>query len=686
LERRLWWLFGLAVFAPAGLLAWVGWRSLESERAAAARDAAARASLAERQVAEDAESSIASLERGFAEVCASARGGSLRQAVEAFASRSRLVAGTFLTDEAGRLVVPRDRLAAPGVPAPGATQAAAWQRIAHAADGLLATGSATGATEARQLLEVSLPSFASPALRAGLQRRLAEALARAGDAAEAVRRLTALTDDPIQRSSREPGGLPQGPAAFTRLAELQLSLEQREAAVGTLSDLIALAHAGSLGLDPTERTVAVEAARRILARELPARADAVAKAAIGEARLARSVRDALVPQLGTEGLAMGLAGVAGQVRVELTDEADGPRLLSVGRTAGGALAGFEIALDRLAVALEDAAGRREEAGAAPVRLLRSPPDGTARPARRAPGRALSGTVSRWRVVAAATQSPRRDGRVRTLQLTAAAVAFGLIVAAASALLAMRTLRRQMALVRLRREFTENVTHELRTPLTSIRSLAEVLVRADGGLPAERTQRYFREILGQSERLSALVENVLDASRVERGALRLAPEDTDPRALVRCALTAFARMPEGAGREVEVHDAGAPTTLRLDAAAATHALTNLLSNAGKYSPATSTIDVVAETLEDGPGVRLRVRDRGEGVPPALVPRLFEPWWRRHPEDPARRGSGLGLRVARELARAHRGDVRHEHPTDGCGGSDFVLELRALPRATAAGDGA
>ncbi|MHC4392296.1 MAG: sensor histidine kinase, partial [Planctomycetota bacterium] len=143
----------------------------------------------------------------------------------------------------------------------------------------------------------------------------------------------------------------------------------------------------------------------------------------------------------------------------------------------------------------------------------------------------------------------------------------------------------------------------------------------------------------------------------------------------------------------------PDRVCVDRAAAVQALLNLLSNAAKYSPSEALIEVTwrPRNADEGsfpalagleiegsrPGVAFCVRDQGEGVPQALRQQIFEPFFRRDPGDPQRRGMGLGLRVARGLARAHGGEVIYEEPADGGAGSVFVLELACVRLAPGSG---
>jgi two-component system sensor histidine kinase KdpD len=212
-----------------------------------------------------------------------------------------------------------------------------------------------------------------------------------------------------------------------------------------------------------------------------------------------------------------------------------------------------------------------------------------------------------------------------------------------------------------------VSHDLRTPLTTIKALAHEIV--EGG-PTDRA----RIIEEESDRLDALVGDLLDLSRIQSGAVKPSAEINTVDDLIGAALQRSEALLRGRVVDVDLpHDellAG-----RFDLTTALRALVNLIENACKYSPTDSPITIRARRGADG--VRISVLDRGPGVPPNERVRIFEPFYRPAGTAPDVRGTGLGLSIARGLAVAQGGTVELE-PRVG-GGSSFCLVLPAAAGA-------
>jgi signal transduction histidine kinase len=231
------------------------------------------------------------------------------------------------------------------------------------------------------------------------------------------------------------------------------------------------------------------------------------------------------------------------------------------------------------------------------------------------------------------------------------------------------LRRQLALARQKTDFVSNVSHELKTPLTSIRMFAEMLAEDRVHEPAKR-QQFQRIVASEASRLTRLINNVLDFARLERGDQKFHFRSLDLRDLVQETVAGFRPHLESAGFELllELQDTAARVCGDRDALA--QVLVNLLSNAEKYSADCKEIEV---SVESGPdAVVVRIMDRGTGVPPGSGEKIFEQFFRAHDSlSSGIQGSGLGLTLARQIARAHGGEVSYS-PRPG-GGSTFALRL-------------
>jgi signal transduction histidine kinase len=250
-------------------------------------------------------------------------------------------------------------------------------------------------------------------------------------------------------------------------------------------------------------------------------------------------------------------------------------------------------------------------------------------------------------------------------------AFGVLLAVivAGCVLTWRLTRRETEMARLKSDFVANVSHDLRTPLSVIRMFGETLEL--GRVPDEaRRREYYRVITRESERLSRLIDNVLDFSRIESGRRRYERTPTAVEPLVRETLEAFAYPLEQQQFKVEVGVAPDLPDVPMDADAIGQALANLIDNAIKYSADDRVITV--EARRDGDRLALSVADHGIGIPPAEHARVFEKFYRvGRSETQGRRGSGVGLALVRHIVEAHGGEVSVQSaPGDG---SRFTLRL-------------
>ena len=237
------------------------------------------------------------------------------------------------------------------------------------------------------------------------------------------------------------------------------------------------------------------------------------------------------------------------------------------------------------------------------------------------------------------------------------------------LLTFRNISREMNLARLKSDFVANVSHELRTPLALIRLYAETLEL--GRLNSkERYQEYFRIIREESERLTALINNILDFSRIEAGRKEYEFKETNLAELVRSTLDSYRFQIEQNGFAFEENISGDIPPVVVDREAIARSLLNLVNNALKYSKDRKYIGV--SLYRANGAVALEVRDRGIGISPAEQEKIFEKFYRcGDPLVHNIKGSGLGLSLVRHIARAHGGDVSVESAPEK--GSKFTIRL-------------
>ena len=235
----------------------------------------------------------------------------------------------------------------------------------------------------------------------------------------------------------------------------------------------------------------------------------------------------------------------------------------------------------------------------------------------------------------------------------------------------RLQRRESEIARLKSDFVANVSHDLKTPLSLIRMFAETL-EMDRVPDEARRREYYAVLTRESERLTRLIDNVLDFSRIESGRQRydIAPGPVEP--VVHEVLESFRHPLQQQGFAVDVSIAPDLPDVPLDAEALKQALANLLDNAMKYSADRRKVAVTAR--REGDGVAVEVADEGIGIAMSERERIFEKFYRiGRSETQGRRGSGVGLALVKHIVEAHGGRVTVD---GGPGeGSRFTLHLPA-----------
>jgi signal transduction histidine kinase len=257
--------------------------------------------------------------------------------------------------------------------------------------------------------------------------------------------------------------------------------------------------------------------------------------------------------------------------------------------------------------------------------------------------------------------------------------FGLLISASTcaALAGLATawaaFRRQLRLAEMKTNFVSSVSHELRAPIASVRLMAESLDRGTVS-DAHKQTEYFRLIVQECRRLTSLIENVLDFSRIDQGRRQYEFEPTDLGALVRQTIQLM--EPNAAERQITLSGTvpPEPITADLDGKAIQQALINLLDNAIKHSPPETGVTVGLEmSLNSQPStVNLFVEDHGGGIPPEEHGKIFEPFYRRGTElRRETQGIGIGLTIVKHIVEAHGGKATVRSAVGQ--GSRFTIEL-------------
>ncbi len=227
-----------------------------------------------------------------------------------------------------------------------------------------------------------------------------------------------------------------------------------------------------------------------------------------------------------------------------------------------------------------------------------------------------------------------------------------------------------SLDRLKDDFMSSVTHELRTPLTSIRALTEAM-RDDADMPIATRQQFLGIVVAETERLSRLVNQVLDLAKIESGHAEWHNSDIDLCELLRQAVRTTSELFRERGARIELRlPADAVPTLRADADRLTQVVLNLLTNAAKFVP-TGSGQVLLGLQHDAAGLTLTVHDNGPGIPPDQCALIFDRFHQgsHHPDRP--QGTGLGLPISRQIIEHFGGRIWLD--PDAAQGACFKLWL-------------
>lgn len=243
----------------------------------------------------------------------------------------------------------------------------------------------------------------------------------------------------------------------------------------------------------------------------------------------------------------------------------------------------------------------------------------------------------------------------------------------------RGVTKTVELAKLKSDIVSNVSHELRTPLALIRLYAETLEL--GRIPTEEKKlEYYRIVRKESERLTALINNILDFSRIEAGKKEYEFRETDLSSLVRDTLDSYRYQIEQNGFRYEEHISDDLPPVKVDREAIARSLLNLVNNAIKYSSSEKYLSV--SLYRENGSIKLDVVDHGIGIPRAEQSRIFDKFYRVcDPLHHESKGSGLGLSLVQHIVRAHGGEVAVES-TPGKG-SKFSIVLPLGPEARPTG---
>lgn len=294
------------------------------------------------------------------------------------------------------------------------------------------------------------------------------------------------------------------------------------------------------------------------------------------------------------------------------------------------------------------------------------------------GRQFETTLYKWTLnvtMNSAAELAAAVARRRLLEMVL--VALSGIVVVAGIIVILVAAERERKLSNLKSDFVANVSHELKTPLALVRMFGELLQsgRADS---EEKRKQYLQIIVSESDRLAALIENVLDFAKVERGQAAYEFSEHQLEDVVSRAVEACRVRAEREGIALTLEATPELPSVQVDERAIEIAVINLVDNALKYAADGKQVSI--SVLRNGAALEVRVSDQGPGILPEDRKRIFERFVRGKTAAGRQvRGSGIGLALVKHIAEAHGGSVQVQDAVPK--GSTFVFSVSLAKRASA-----
>ncbi|MEN9786081.1 MAG: hypothetical protein RLZZ299_1345 [Pseudomonadota bacterium] len=622
-------LFGATVALPAVLLAYYGLVGLRAQQAAGAADVERRADSVLGALRREVERSFEGREARIGDRVAS--GASLTADLPDVDSTLRVV---FQFDADADLVGAWLRPTTQAVPVSGARLFAPIAEAEHASPPRAATLYAQAVREAKD-----------PATRAWAQILRANTLVAEGKTseAEAAYRRVAADDAAV----RDPRGFRLGDLARLRLGELQRTREplSGDAALRRLvEDVVEQAWLVGVGAEGA-------IARRALATVASRGTNAWTRA--WQARLAERSEQAywaqrLLPELDV------LLGAGRPSRPSEPGVSWSRTPSAVWATAWKDDGRIVFAFDAGALSAEvERAAERLTADEGDLRVILVSPE------QRTPSAALgtdvlSTRLAGWRAAAVPRDPEALAARQAEERLRGSGIVLlSILLLGVGAFASARLVQRELDLARDKADFAAHVSHELRSPITQIRLKAEAL-QLGLATSQEATARYYDAIVRESERLSRLVDNMLDFAAIERGVKKYTLRPGDLGGTIHRTVESARVAMETRRMTIELQLPDDLPPVWHDVDAVSQVMTNLLSNAAKYGQDAGWIGVTVEASPEE--VRVAVSDRGIGIAREEQEHVFQQYWRSaDPQARRRKGTGIGLTIVKYVMEAHGGRV-------------------------------
>ena len=260
---------------------------------------------------------------------------------------------------------------------------------------------------------------------------------------------------------------------------------------------------------------------------------------------------------------------------------------------------------------------------------------------------------------------------RTYKVTLSCVADKVSQKPAGVVAVLHDMTKEKEVAEMKNDFVSNVSHELRTPLASIKAYVEMLV--DGEADDDKTRHEFYEVIqNEANRLSRLIDNILNISRIESGLVKVNKQPQSLTVIMKEAIEVI--TPQARGKQIVLAEQLTPVFYQTlaDRDMLYQVVLNLLSNAVKYTPEGGTITVQTEVDETRKRVSGRISDTGVGIPHKDLPFVFDKFYRVESNNRMAKGTGLGLSLVKHIIETvHHGRIFVES-TQGKG-STFGFEL-------------
>ncbi|MFB0526991.1 MAG: ATP-binding protein, partial [bacterium] len=207
--------------------------------------------------------------------------------------------------------------------------------------------------------------------------------------------------------------------------------------------------------------------------------------------------------------------------------------------------------------------------------------------------------------------------------------------------------------RMKDDFVHSITHDLRSPMTSIRGFVEVLLDGSAGEINEEQREFLRIIDGSSQKLLGMVNNILDVAKLEMGRMKLSLTKFDPKETVERVVKIMEPQAVKSGVKLSTQGIDSLPQIRADSDLMERVIMNLVSNAIKFTPSEGSVDIIGQDFPDR--IQITVADTGQGIPPDYLDKVFDKFQQVVGKEDKRRGSGLGLTIAKYGVEAHLGKI-------------------------------